>query len=707
MSKIIKKLKIKDKYLELQTGYLAKKTNGSVLVKYGDATLLAVVVADFSREVEGDFVPLTVDFVEKYYSSGKIPGGFFKREGKPSLTATSMSRLIDRTLRPLFPVNYRYETQVTITILSYDGDINPAWLSVIGASAALSISDIPFNGPIGAMCLGYSGNNYIIAPTDKEDDVLDLTISLKDDTIYMLDAQAVELSNEVILKGIEYSKPFIESSIVLQEELVKEAGRKKINYSESKGFVNNEILSLLRNEITTIMNSNRHNRLEEIESFFEKFTKRFHFYHDQLYVLRTAYDELVKKLTRQYIISNARRLDGRGLEEIREISIETSPFPIAHGAAVFSRGRTQALGVTTLGNLNEQQIIDDLDEGSKKRFFLHYNFPKFSVGEVGPYRNPGRREIGHGALAEKAIVSLLPSEQQFPYTIRIVSDILESNGSSSMASVCAGSLSLMLAGVPIKSHIAGVSIGLIREGNKYALLTDIRGFEDNIGDMDLKIAGTIRGITAIQLDIKGSGIELQIIKEAFEESLIARTRILKEMDKAISAPKKELPSNVPKIEIMKILPEEIGLLIGKRGENINSITKETHTKIRVDNDGIVKISYLNVENLKKAMELIKSSLSPLKKLVLPDSIGKRKPSNDLNRRSFNQRGNNRNFKFRRPNDRPNNRVNEPNRNNDMNFNLNFKNLNPIDISKGVSVNKPNSTYNAYKKRTSNRRFDSY
>lgn len=706
MSKIIKKSKIKDKYLELQTGYLAKKTNGSVLVKYGDATLLVVVVADFSREIEGDFVPLTVDFVEKYYSSGKIPGGFFRREGRPSLNATSLSRLIDRTIRPLFPENYRYETQLTITILSYDGDINPAWLSVIGASAALSISDIPFNGPIGAMCLGYDGKSYIVAPTDKEDDVLDLTVSMKDDTVYMLDAQAVELNNEVILKGIEYSKPFIENSISLQRELIKEVGKKKIAYSQSKGFVNNEILSLLKNEITSIMNSNRYNRLEEIESFFGKFTKRFHFSHDQIYILRNAYDELVKKLTRQYIISNAKRLDGRALDEIREISIELSPFPIAHGAAVFSRGRTQALGVTTLGNLNEQQKIDDLDVESKKRFFLHYNFPKFSVGEVGPYRNPGRREIGHGALAEKAIVSLLPSEQQFPYTIRIVSDILESNGSSSMATVCAGSLSLMLAGVPIKRHVAGISIGLIREGNKYALLTDIRGFEDNIGDMDLKIAGTSKGNTAIQLDMKGRGIELKIIKEAFEESLVARNKILKEMEKAIAAPKKELPSNVPKIEIMKILPEEIGLLIGKRGENINSITKETNTKIKVENDGIVKISYIDSNNLKNAVDLIKKSVSPLKKLVFPDSFNDKKPFNNFNTKPFNQKRNNRNFKFKR-NSNQNRNLNENVSNRDMKFNLNFKGLNPIDISRGVSVNRPNSNYVSYKRKPNNKRFDTY
>lgn len=618
---------INNKEISIETGKLAKLTNGSVVVSCEGTVVLATVTMAKELKEETDFFPLTVDYVEKMYASGKIPGGFFKREARPSSEATLISRLTDRPIRPLFPKGFRNEVSVVITVLSYDGNTPPEALSIIGASAALHISDIPFEGPIGAVVVGMINGEFIINPTSSqmEKTELELVVAGTKESVIMVEAGAKEVSEEKIAEAIKFGQESLKPVIDIQEEMRKKAGKEKIQPDLHK--MPQEITDYVEKEskediikATKIKGKNamyaEFDRLEEeVVKKAQNTLSKEEFEEKEKYY-RSAYNELKKKIVRNIIVKEKSRADGRNLDEIRPISCEVGILPCTHGSSVFTRGETQSLAVVTLGTGSDEQIIDGLDEETKKKFFLHYNFPSFSVGEVGKGIRTGRRELGHGALAERALLSVVPDENKFPYTIRIVSEILESNGSSSMASVCSGTLALMDAGVPITAPVAGIAMGLVKEDNDYVVLTDIQGLEDHYGDMDFKVTGTSKGITALQMDLKLCGVDEEILRKALQQAKTARVSILLNMKEVLSESRKEISKYAPKLDRIVIDSDKVGLVIGPGGKMIRSIIEETGSEIEIEDNGEIIISSTSELNVKRAKEIILS----LTKDVVPGDI---------------------------------------------------------------------------------------
>ncbi|MBN2460120.1 MAG: polyribonucleotide nucleotidyltransferase [Candidatus Cloacimonetes bacterium] len=604
------------KTLTVETGRMAKQADGAIFLTYGDTSMLVTATAEKEPQEGTDFFPLTVDFIEKMYASGKIPGGFFKREAKPSTDATLMARLVDRAIRPLFPEGFRNAVHVVITITSYDDKSDPGTLAILGASLALGISDIPFNGPIAGIKVGMIDNELIINPdVDRKDiSLLDLSVAGTAKTIVMIEAGASEITEEKTMEAIYFGHDFIKDLVKFQDHFIKKTGKEKreIKYDlvpeEISRHVETKFGKVIRKaavihgkqERNEAFDSHREAMLEELSSTEseDNYAEKEHYY-------KATFDDLIKKSVREAILKDNHRADGRSMDDIRPITCEIDVLPRVHGSALFTRGETQSLGAVTLGTGKDEQVIDGLAEEFKKQFFLHYNFPPFSVGEVGFMRGPGRRELGHGALAEKALLPVIPSWEKFPYTIRVVSEILESNGSSSMATVCSGTLALMAAGVPISKPVAGIANGLIMDGEKFVVLTDIMGLEDHLGDMDFKVTGTRDGITAIQMDIKIEGITREIMQVALEKAKIARLRILDEITSVIPQPRADISPTAPRIEFIQIATDKIGELIGPGGKNIKAIIETTGADIDIEDSGRVAIASPDKESIDRTMELIK------------------------------------------------------------------------------------------------------
>jgi len=618
------KINVNNKIISIETGKIARQTAGSVVVSCGETTVLATVVASSLPREGIDFFPLMVDYEEKFYAAGKIPGGFFKREGRPSNNAILTSRLIDRPLRPLFPEGYLNDVQVIVTVLSYDQENLPDILSIIGASSALLLSDIPFQSPIGAVRMGLINNEFIVNPTysELENSELDLIVAGTKESVIMIEGGAKEVPEETILKAINVAQESIKIIVESQEKLLDIL--QKSDVSEKNYPLNKEekkekekyfdkIKDIFEKDIkVAICIIEKKERETSLKKIFDDINEKLSIDTEQVSLIKNIFDDICMKITRSLIVDEKIRVDGRKLDEIRPISCETGILPRVHGSSLFSRGQTQALVVTTLGTIKDRQFIDTLEEEASERFYLHYNFPPFSVGEVSPRRGQSRREIGHGSLAEKAIKSLIPLEEEFPYTIRIVSEILESNGSSSMATVCAGSLSLMDAGVPIKRPIAGIAMGLVKENDKIEILTDILGIEDHFGDMDFKAAGTIQGITAIQMDLKISGISTDTIFQILKKSKTARLFILEKMNETISKPRENLSIHAPKISILKIDPSKIGIVIGPSGKNIKKIIEVTGASIDIKEDGEIFISSTDEKSVTQSKIMIETLIKEAK-----------------------------------------------------------------------------------------------
>lgn len=602
--------------LSLEFGRVARQADAGVLVQYGDSVVLASAV--YQKEpIEGfqDFFPLVVDYRELAYAAGKIPGGFFKREGKPRDKETLTCRLIDRPIRPLFPPNFRNETQIIAYLLSTDMENESEFLSLIAASAALTVSEIPFLGPIGACRVGKINGQFICNPPMSQLDDAEMSmlfVGLEGDLIMTVAGQAREVSIEDVDRAYELAMPVIRQTIEVQKELQAAVGLPKITVD--KPLFPDELRKEVRlraEEQTQAINDIKDKRQRSlarqklvkglVEALAEKFL-------DMDAAIQAVVEEIIGEDVRRRVLEKGERLDGRGMEELREIECAVGVLPRAHGSALFTRGQTQSLATTTLGTKSDEQVIDDVELAmeEKKSFMLHYNFPPFSVGEVRMLRGPGRREIGHGDLAERALSAVVPKEESFPYTIRIVSDILESNGSSSMASVCAGSLSMMDAGVPVKAQVAGIAMGLVKEGMKYQILTDIIGDEDHYGDMDFKVAGTKDGITAIQLDLKLPGIPYKILQEALNRATTARLKVLEKMNAVLDKPRPEISRYAPRIMSLVVPKDKIGTVIGPGGKTIRKIIEETRTTIDIEDDGTVTIAATNPEGLQKAKEWVES-----------------------------------------------------------------------------------------------------
>jgi polyribonucleotide nucleotidyltransferase len=616
------KINLNDKIINIETGKIARQSAGSIVVSC-EGTVVLVTVNSSKKPREGiDFFPLMVDYEEKFYAAGKIPGGFFKREGRPSKNAILTSRLIDRPLRPLFPDGYKNDVQVIATVLSYDQKNLPDMLAMIGASTALWISDIPFQGPIGAVRMGLVENEFIVnpGPQELENTELNLIIAGTKDSIIMMEGEAKEVSEEIILKAIgiaqEAIKTIIESQEKLADILEKPNLKEEKQYSETAKLASNllnEINSLYEKEIKEAICINEKKEREDLlEDIFNQIVEKQSTEEDNLPLLKSVYDDACKEAIRNLIIKEKIRVDGRKLDEIRPISCETGVLPRVHGSALFTRGQTQSLVVTTLGTIKDRQFIDTLEEESSERFYLHYNFPPFSVGEVRPRRGQSRREIGHGSLAEMALKALIPSEEEFPYTIRIVSEILESNGSSSMASVCGGSLSLFDAGVPMKRPIAGIAMGLVKKDEKVEILTDILGIEDHYGDMDFKAAGSSLGITAIQMDLKIAGIQKNTLSDILARSKEARLYILEKMNKALSKSREKLSDYAPKISVINVDPTKIGMVIGPSGKNIKKIIEISGASIDIKDDGEIFIASPDEKSLNQAKKMIEDMVREAK-----------------------------------------------------------------------------------------------
>ena len=596
--------------LKVTVGKIAELANGSCIVQYGDTVIMANVASSKEPREGIDFFPLSVDFEEKLYSVGKIPGGFIKREGRPGEKAILTSRLIDRPLRPLFPKGYRNDVSVTVTVLSVDQDCSPEIAGMIGSSIALSISDIPFDGPTGAVNLGLIDGKFIVNPNSNEREItaLDLTVSGTREAIMMVEAGANEVKEEVMLDAILFAHEEIKKLCDFINEITAKAGKEKSEYTN---FVcDEEIEKEIREYAAPIINEaiieeDKLKRQENIDNFNAKAKEIFMEKHpDNEADIDNALYSIVKEKVRENILERGIRPDNRGIDEIRKISCEVGILPRTHGSGLFTRGQTQVLTVATLGVSSDEQTLDGISEETSKRYMHHYNFPSYSVGETRPSRGPGRREIGHGALAERALEPVLPSEEDFPYTIRLVSEVLSSNGSTSQASVCGSTLSLMDAGVPIKAPVAGVAMGLMKEGNNVVVLTDIQGMEDFLGDMDFKVAGTKDGITAIQMDIKVHGIDKEVLTNALQKAYKGRMFILDKMLECIDKPREEVSKYAPKIITMNIDPDKIRDVIGSGGKVINKIIEETGVKIDIEDDGSVSIAAENVESAYKAKKII-------------------------------------------------------------------------------------------------------
>ncbi|QSZ28260.1 polyribonucleotide nucleotidyltransferase [Aceticella autotrophica] len=606
------------KKLIIQTGKLAQLANGSVLVKCEDTVVLVTACASKEPREGIDFFPLSVDYEERLYSVGKIPGGFIKREGKPTEKAILTSRLIDRPLRPLFPHGYRNDVQVIATVLSVSSDVQPEIIAMIGSSAALSISDIPFNGPTGSVSVAMVDNKFIINPDLKtrEKSTLHLTVSGTKDAIMMVEAGADEVPEDVMLDAIMYAHEYIKKIVSFIEDIVREVGIPKREVilhkidadieNNVREFATKKIYNALRTEEKKERNDNIDKVEEEVlEHFKEEYPNNLTDIDEILYII-------TKEQMRKMITEEKIRVDGRGLDDIRPITCEINVLPRTHGSAIFTRGQTQVMTVATLGPLGDIQILDGLGDEESKRYMHHYNFPPFSVGETRPLRGPGRREIGHGALAERALEPMIPSEDEFPYTIRLVSEVLSSNGSTSQASVCGSTLALMDAGVPIKSPVAGIAMGLIKEGDTVSVLTDIQGIEDFLGDMDFKVAGTEKGITAIQMDIKISGIDREILSTALQKARKGRLFILNKILETIKEPKKELSPYAPRIIRLNVDPDKIREIIGAGGKTINKIIADTGVKIDIEDDGTVFISSSDLKASEKAKRIIETITKEIK-----------------------------------------------------------------------------------------------
>jgi len=626
---------IAGRLLVIETGDLAKQAAGSALVRYGETVVLATAtVAPEPKEGE-NFLPLTVDYRERTYAAGKIPGGFFKREGRPRENEVVTSRLVDRPLRPLFEKNFLNEVQVMITVLSSDQENDADVPSIIGGSCAVGLSAVPFAGPIGAVRVGKIGERFIINPTftQLEESSLDLVVAGTRSTVTMLEGGGKEVPEEVLLEGIKLAHKVIVEVVELQEKLLKRLGKPKMEfpgekessidqerekefyrllpYAEKKAIPSNfevaiGVIRFCGEKVEEALRINeklaREMRIDEIVSeAIDNFAKD---YPEQEKTIRDTIDQVQRNYLRRLILEENRRVDGRKIDEVRPITCAVGVLPRTHGSGLFTRGQTQALVTTTLGTSQDMQVMDELEREYKKRFMLHYNFPPFSTGDVRPDRGPGRREIGHGVLAERALSPVLPSDGEFPYTIRIVSDILESNGSSSMASVCGGTLALMDAGVPITAPVAGVAIGLVKEGKQAVLLTDMIGMEDFFGDMDFKVAGSRKGITAVQLDTKTDEITPEIMAKALEQSRKARLFILEKMQEKIESPRKEISSLAPKILVVEINPDKIREVIGPGGKIVNKIQDETGAKLDIAYDGVITITADSREAANAAKEMV-------------------------------------------------------------------------------------------------------
>lgn len=603
MSKKTFKLDFLGKEVIIETGELAKQANASVLVRYGDTVILTATVMG-NQPISQDFFPLTVLYQEKLYSVGKIPGGFIKREGRPTDQATLTARLIDRPIRPMFDENFRNEVQVINTVLSVDQDNSPEMAALLGSSLALTISDIPFDGPVAGVIVGKIGKEYIINPTveQSEQSTIHLTVAGTKDAICMVEAGAKEVSEKEMLEALMFGHKHIKTLCEFQEKIRKEIGKPKVEVELAKidEQLENDVKSYATDKMYEALSSNKPklDKYADIdavkESTLEYFAEKYSDLEnaaDLLGQVKKVVDGIEGSVVRKMITVDKKRTDGRGMKEIRPLSAMVDLLPRTHGSAVFTRGETQSLATTTLGSLEENQILDGLGLEDSKRFMLHYNFPQFSVGEIGRYGSPGRREIGHGALGERALLQVMPDEKEFPYTVRVVSEILESNGSSSQATICAGCLSLMAAGVPIKAPVAGIAMGLItsEDGKKYTILTDIQGLEDHMGDMDFKVAGTKSGITALQMDIKIKGVTEKILKEALAQAKEARLQILDVMTSVLPEPRKELSKYAPKIEILHINPDKIKDVIGKGGDMITKIILECSHVTSVNDINAVKV----------------------------------------------------------------------------------------------------------------------
>jgi len=605
--------------LVIETGKIAGLANGSVMVKYGDTVVMVNVTASKEPKDGIDFFPLSVDYEEKLYAVGKIPGSFLKREGKPSDKAILVSRAIDRPLRPLFPKDFRNDVCVVATALSVEQDNSPEVAAMIGASAAISISDIPFGGPTAAVNVGYVDGQIVINPTQAQREVTDLTLTVAGtkEKIAMIEAGANEISNEVMLEAIKKGHEEIKKVCDFISMIKNEIGKPKFEYKsfEVDQDVYEEIAAKYKDrmyvDVQAVDKEVRDEKLDRLEEevvayFTEKYGEEQTA--EKMTDIKDSLYKLEKKCVREMILKEHKRVDGRALDEIRPLSCEVGVLPRVHGSAIFTRGQTQAMSIATLGMVSEEQMLDGIDEEESKRYMHHYNFPSYSVGEARPSRGPGRREIGHGALAEKALVPVIPSKDEFPYAIRVVSEILSSNGSTSQASICGSTLALMDAGVPIKAPVAGISTGLITDDedpNKYVMLTDIQGLEDFFGDMDFKVGGTHKGITAIQVDIKIDGLTYEIIEEAFERTKVARTYILDEiMLKQISAPRPEISKYAPSIINTTIKVDKIRDVIGPGGKMINKIIDETGVKIDIEEDGRVFIYSTDSQAGQRALEMI-------------------------------------------------------------------------------------------------------
>lgn len=596
-----------------ETGRMARQAHGAVTFQCGGTVILAAVVAESEADSEADFFPLTVDYRERTYAAGKIPGGYFKREGRPTEKEILTSRLIDRPLRPMFPENFFNETNVTVTVLSADCENASDILAMNGASAALLISDIPFDQPLGAVRVGLLNGQFILNPSfaDTENGELDLVLAGTEEKVVMIEAGAHELTEEIMMEAIRFGQEGIRQMIALQRELQKKAGKKKrpVEYSPLSEDVMKKMKSFVEGQFEKVFELDSKEEREEFgRQLYKKAIAQFDAaskdYNEPK--LKIFFDKLEKDALRRLILEWKKRPDKRGFHDIRPITCEVGVLPRTHGSALFTRGQTQSLCVTTLGTGDDEQIIDALEGDQKKTFMLHYNFPHFSVGEVGPNRGPGRREIGHGALAERSLQAVMPSQEDFPYTVRLVSDILESNGSSSMASVCGGTLALMDAGVPLKAPVGGIAIGLLTADKKWQVMTDIAGIEDHHGDMDFKAAGTRKGLTALQMDLKIDGVNEEILKECFNQAKTARFKILDLIAQAIEAPRQTLSDYAPRITTIRINPEKIGELIGPGGKNIRKIVEETGAKIDIEDDGRVSISSVDSKAAEAAIARVQA-----------------------------------------------------------------------------------------------------
>ena len=617
------------KKLVVEHGEVAKQADGAVLVRYGDTVILSTAVVSKTANVLSDFFPLMVLYNEKLYAVGKIPGGFIKREGRPTEKGTLAARMIDRPMRPMFPEDFKNEVQIVNTVLSVDPDYSPELTAMFGSSLSTCISKIPFDGPIAGVKVGYVDNEFIINPTpdELERSELDLTVAGTKYAINMVEAGAKQVSEDLMLKALMFGHEAIKELVAFQEEIIAEIGEAKMEYEvlELTDELRSEVRNLAEKDLSDALRIKdkleKYARIDEIkESVVEKYTSEFEdkLKEKELVELITKVklilEEIEYEIFRQIVVKEKTRADGRRMDEIRPLSTDIDLLPRTHGSALFTRGQTQALAITTLGALGEHQILDGLDMETEKRFMLHYNFPAFSVGETGRYGAPGRREIGHGALGERALLQVMPSEEEFPYTVRVVSEVLESNGSSSQATICAGCMSLMAAGVPIKAPVAGIAMGLITSGDDYTILTDIQGMEDHLGDMDFKVAGTKDGITALQMDIKIKGITENILKEALAQAKKARFEILDVITKQIAEPRKEVSKYAPKTEIFFIKPEKIKDVIGRGGEmitkiicdasNVTAVTDINAVKVDLEDDGRVTIYHSDKDIIEKTKQMI-------------------------------------------------------------------------------------------------------